>query len=207
MVYLDPEEYEAYGLPETTSTAQVVAASALIEGYCRRPSLGVQQYDERLRLAPGSMTARLSYTPLTQDANGNGPVLAIQARYGAPRKGEFNSEWQRDVSRAFGLPGQWSQLAASSYEVRWDTGEVMVYPSLLGMSFNEIEVTYLAGLLTIPDAVKFACAQLVRNAQAMPALNVKQSKVERLSMEYFGASLIDESVKALLAPYRAERLG
>jgi hypothetical protein len=208
MVYLSPEEYEAYGLPDTTGAAQVAAASALIESYCRRPSLGVQQYNERLRLTAGSLSARLSYGPLVQDANGNGPVIAAQARYAMPRRGEWSgSELASDVARAFGLPGQWAHLNASNYEVRTDTGEVMVYPSLLGLAFNEIEITYLAGMLVIPDAVKFACAQLVRNAQAMPALNVKQSKVERLSMEYFGSSLMDESVKALLAQYVAVRLG
>ncbi|MEO8726275.1 MAG: hypothetical protein ABI383_09130 [Acidobacteriaceae bacterium] len=208
MVYLSPQEYELYGLPDTTATAQLAAASALIESHCRRPSLGVQQYDERLRLTAGSLTARVSYGPLSQDANGNGPVIALQARYSMPRRGEWSgSELASDVARAFGLPGQWSQLNAGNYEVRTDTGEVMVYPSLLGLSFNEIEITYLAGMLVIADAVKFACAQLVRNAQAMPALNVKQSKVERLSMEYFGSSLMDESVQALLAPYVAVRLG
>ncbi len=111
------------------------------------------------------------------------------------------------MARAFGLPGQWSTLIPANYEVVNDTGEFLVYPSLLGLSFNEVEVTYNAGLLAIPDAVKYACVQMVRNAQAMPALTVKRSKVERLEMEYFGASLIDESVKALLAPYRAELLG
>ena len=68
MVYLSPEEYEAYGLPDTTGAAQAAAASALIESYCRRPSLGVQQYNERLRLTAGSLSARLSYGPLMQDA-------------------------------------------------------------------------------------------------------------------------------------------
>lgn len=208
MVYLSPDEFEAYGLPDTTSLAQVAAASALIEEHCRRPSLGVQAYTERLRLAAGAMTARVTYLPLTQDAGGSGPVVSARARYAMARKGEIaGGEMARDVARAFGLPGQWSQLSPSNYEVRTETGEVMVYPSLLGMSFNEVEITYNAGLLTIPGAVKFACAQLVRNQQAMPALSVKQSKVERLSMEYFGSSLMDESVRALLAPYVAVRLG
>jgi hypothetical protein len=65
----------------------------------------------------------------------------------------------------------------------------------------------MAGCDPVPEAVKFACAQVVRNAQAMPALSVKRSKVERLEMEYFGSSLIDDTVKALLKPFVAERLG
>ncbi|MBV9670413.1 MAG: hypothetical protein JOZ43_05605 [Acidobacteriales bacterium] len=208
MVYLSAGEYGAYGLADTTSGAQVAAASALIESYCRRPGLDVEQYNERLRLTAGSMTARVSYGPLSADANGNGPVLSLKARFAQGRRGELaGGDFGLDVARAFGLPGEWTQLQPGQYEWRTDTGEVMVYPSLLGLQFNEVEVTYLAGWLQVPEAVKYACAQLVRNAQAMPALNVKQSKVERLSMEYFGATLMDDTVKALLNPYVAERLG
>ncbi len=90
MVYLEPGEYAAYGLPDTTSGAQVGAASALIEAHCRRPSLGVVQYVERKKLTAGAMTARLSYLPLSVDANGNGPVIEVRARYAMPRRGELN---------------------------------------------------------------------------------------------------------------------
>jgi len=207
MLYLSPEEYGAYGLPDTTSAAQVGAASAMIDAHCRVPGLDVQTYNERLRLTAGAMTARVSYGPLAKDAQGNGPVLSLKARFAQGRRGESAlGDFGLDVARAFGLPGQWSQLAAGQFEWRTETGEVVVYPAVLGLQFNEIEITYLAGWVEVPAAVKLACAQLVRNAQAMPALNVKQSKVERLSMEYFGATLMDETVKALLRKYVAEKL-
>ena len=209
MVYLSRGEYgQVWGCWTRRARRRWARASASIEAHCRRPSLGVAQYVERKKLTAGSLTARLTYLPLSADAGGNGPVVMVQARYAMPRRGELNgNDLASDVARAFGLPGQWSTLQPGNYEVVAETGEFLVYPSLLGLSFNEVEVTYNAGLLTIPDAVKFACVQMVRNAQAMPALTVKRSKVERLEMEYFGASLIDESVKSLLAPYRAELLG
>ena len=68
-------------------------------------------------------------------------------------------------------------------------------------------MTYTAGLATVPDALKFACAQIVKNAQATPGLNVKTSKVDTLQTEYFSDSLLDRQVKALLRPFVAERLG
>ena len=59
----------------------------------------------------------------------------------------------------------------------------------------------------LPEPVKFACAQLVRNAQATPALNVRASSIERMQMEYFADSLIDHAVGTLLAAYVAEKVG
>jgi hypothetical protein len=77
----------------------------------------------------------------------------------------------------------------------------------MGLRYDEAEVTYTAGLTTIPDQLKVACAQVVKNAQATPGLNVKSSRMDTLQTEYFSDSLIDSQVQALLRPYVAERLG
>jgi hypothetical protein len=53
-----------------------------------------------------------------------------------------------------------------------------------------------------------ACAQLVKNAQASPALNVKRNVFpDRMQLMYFSDSLLDETVQALLAPYVAQKVG
>jgi hypothetical protein len=46
-----------------------------------------------------------------------------------------------------------------------------------------------------------ACAQIVKNAQATPGLNVKSSQIDRMRLEYFGDRLVDETVQILLEPY------
>lgn len=86
------------------------------------------------------------------------------------------------------------------------TGELSVPQHPLGLGFNEIEVTYTAGFAPVPDAVKCACAQIARNAQATPALNVRASGIERMQMEYFADSLLDQSIRELLAPYVAQKV-
>jgi hypothetical protein len=56
--------------------------------------------------------------------------------------------------------------------------------------------------------VKVACAQLVKNAQATPALNVKRNVLpDKLQLMYFSDSLMDETVQSLLAPYVAQKVG
>jgi hypothetical protein len=79
--------------------------------------------------------------------------------------------------------------------------------NFLGLSYNEVEITYTSGLVTIPGAVKVACAQIVKNAQATPAMNVKSNKMDTVQMQYFSGSLLDPQVQMLLKPYVAERLG
>ena len=70
-----------------------------------------------------------------------------------------------------------------------------------------LQVSMIAGLATIGDDVKTACAQIVRNAQATPALNASKTRIDTMQMQYFSSSLIDETVKAWLKPYVANRLG
>jgi hypothetical protein len=111
------------------------------------------------------------------------------------------------VAWAFSVPGSWSALDLSLVDVNLDTGDVTFPENLLGLNYNEVEITYTSGVAVIPSAIKFACAQIVRNAQATPAMNVKSSKMDTLEVQYFAGSLIDVNVQSMLAPYVAQRIG
>ena len=62
--YLQPTEYQTYGLASDVTDDWITAASSLIDSHCRRTSLNPTQYSERLRIVDGSQTARLTYLPL-----------------------------------------------------------------------------------------------------------------------------------------------
>jgi hypothetical protein len=209
MIYLTPSEYETYGLEQSAPAALVAAASSLIEAHCRRATLGVAQYVERMRLRPGRNSLRLTYLPLAAVAPATSPLVAAKARYAVPRRGEgvVANELGAEVAGAFGLPGTWTALDPAAIDFDAATGELSLPQHPLGMAYNELEATYTAGFAAIPDAAKFACAQIVRNAQATPALNVKSSAIERMQMEYFADSLVDAVVRALLAPFVAQKVG
>jgi hypothetical protein len=203
MAYLLPAEYEAYGLTAETADAWVTTASAMIEGYCRRPTLMAASYTERMRVPLRAQTVRLSYGPLVS-------VDAVKAQYVRPdRERELWGELELTsaFSAAFALPGQWVTVDPSTLDVSLPTAEFRFAWNLMGMRYGQAEVTYTAGFTTVPEAVKVACAQIVRNAQATPGLNVKSSKMDTLETQYFSGSLIDTQVQALLRPYVAERLG
>jgi hypothetical protein len=207
MGYLLPTEYVQYGLTAETTDDWVTMASALMEAYCRRPSLQVTQYVERMRLTAGAQTVRLSYRPLAAAVGAASALVGIRVRFGRQRRGELPDPLREEVARAFSVPGSWSTLDVTTVDVNTTTAELTFPVNFLGLDYNEVEVTYTSGLMTIPDAVKVACVQIVKNAQATPAMNVKSSKMDTMQMQYFSGSLIDPQVQMLLKPYVAERLG
>ncbi|MBX6360559.1 hypothetical protein [Pseudacidobacterium ailaaui] len=207
MGYLQPTEYTSYGLAADTTDDWITLASALMENHCRRASLNPTQYTERLRLTAGSQTVRLTYLPLVPIAPATSPFLSIQARYARPRRGQLIWPMQEEIAWAFALPGSWTQVDPSTVDFVPDTGEMVFPMNVFGLPFNEVQVTYTAGLATIPDAVKSACALIVKNAQSTPGLNIKRSRLDTLQMDYFSSSLIDSTVEELLQPWVANRLG
>ncbi|HZZ39450.1 MAG TPA: hypothetical protein VFE06_09980 [Acidobacteriaceae bacterium] len=205
--YLQPPEYQTYGLPADVTDDWISAASSLIDAHCRRSSLNPTQYTERLRMVEGSQTVRLSHLPLVAVAPATSPFVTIQARYARPRRGEIAYPLQEEVLWAFSLPGAWTTLDPSTVDFVTDTGELIFPCSILGLPYNEAMVTYTAGFATLPGAVKVACAQIVKNAQATPGLNVKAARIDTMWLQYFSNSLVDDTVQTLLKPWVSVRMG
>ena len=207
MAYLQPADYQNYGLPAGTTADWITAATALINSYCRRPDLNVIQYTERLRLVSGAQTVLLSYLPLAPLGTATTAIVSIEGRYARARRGELPNQPLVEIALAFSLPGQWTSIDPSTVDYDATTGELTLPWNVLGLPYNEVAVTYTAGLVTIGDDVKTACAQIVRNAQSTPALNASKTKIDTMQMQYFSSSLVDETVQAWLRPYVANRLG
>jgi hypothetical protein len=203
MNYLAAEEYESYGIDATTPASWVAAASSLIDAHCRRATLGAAQYTERKRLTPGRNSMQLTYLPLVT------PLVSARGRYATPRRGDDLTTWDmaQDVAVAFTLPGSWIDVDVSQMDCFAETGEVSWPGNPLGLQFQEIEIVYMAGFAAIPGSIKFACAQIVRNAQATPALNVRANTLNSMHLEYFADTLVDSSVQTMLAPYVAQKVG
>jgi hypothetical protein len=208
MNYLDPTQYVTFGLDATTDQSWVTAASAVIDAHCRRATIGVNQYEERLKLPPELNTVRVSYLPLVTVAPATTPIVSLQGRYGIPRRGEWPfPELSLEFALVFALPGSWTAIDPTTIDIWTDEGELTFPVNALGLFFNEVDVVYNAGYSTIPTPVQIACAQIVKNAQANPALNVKSGKIDRMRFDYFSDSLVDSNVQSLLAPYVALKAG
>lgn len=207
MPYLQPADYSNYGLPDSTTADWITAASALINTFCRRPDLNIMQYSERLRVVAGSRAVRLTYLPLAPLGSASSPLVAIEGRYANPRRGEAIESALFEIACQFAQPGQWASIDPSTVDLDPNTGELTLPRNVFGLPYNELSITYTAGLANIGDDVKAACAQIVRNAQATPALNASKTRIDTMQMQYFSSSLLDETVQAWLRPYVANRLG
>jgi hypothetical protein len=207
MPYLQPADYANYGLPDSTSADWVTAATALINSFCRRPDLNITQYTERLRVVSGSRSVRLTYLPLAPLGSASSPLISLDARYAQPRRGEAVDNELLGIASQFALPGQWAPIDPATVDLDTATGELTLPWNIFGLPYNEVSVTYTAGLATIGDDIKSACAQIVRNAQSTPALNASKTRIDTMQMQYFSSSLLDETVQTWLRPYVANRLG
>lgn len=209
MNYLLPTEYEQFGLETATPEAWTSAATSLINAHCRRTTLFIAQYLERIRLAAHRFTLQLSYLPLAPVAPATNAIVAARGRYSpsAYRRGDsaLIDDFALNVARTFSLPGTWINMDPAAFDYDPWTGEVSLPGNILGLTYDEVEITYNAGLATMPDEVKFACAQLVKNAQATPALNVQRGRLDTLRLDYFADGLLDASVRKMLAPYVAQK--
>jgi hypothetical protein len=206
MAYLSADEYTLFGLDETTPDSLVGAASDLIDAHCRRNGFGIAQYMERFRVGR-SCTVRLSYLPLASADGVSSPIVQARGRY-TKNGGEWagSTELAQELAQVFSTPTEWTSVPADSLDIDAQSGEVMIGVGLLSPALGDLEVTYTAGYNVVPEAVKQACAKLVKNALATPALNVSKQRIDRMYLEYFSDSLMDADVKRLLAPFVAQRL-
>jgi hypothetical protein len=203
-LYLTTAEFAALGLADATDPALIRVASDLVDSFCQRPSLLVAQYTERNRLPDNVPITRATFTPLAVPEGAATPFLLIRVRHGIPRGP--NAQTLAEMIAPFGGPPAWVELDPNNVDFNTETGEVWLPASLFGSSYTEVELTYTAGYAQVPEAVKLACAQIIRNIESHPAANVRTALLDRLQLEYFAGSLLDDDVRRLLAPFVAFRL-
>jgi hypothetical protein len=203
-LYLTSAEFPAYALADSTEPALIRVASDLVDAFCQRASLMVAQYSERNRLPGGRPVTRATFTPLAVVAPATTPFVTVRARHGIARGP--NAMTLAEMIAPFGGPPQWVDLDTNQVEFNATTGEIWLPAGIFGVPYSEVELTYTAGFTQVPEAVKLACAQIIRNMESHPAANVSAAQFDRLQLEYFAGSLLDEDTRRLLAPFVAVRL-
>ena len=203
MQYLNASDYIPFGLSADLSDDLVTAASALIDSFCKRPSLGITQYVERLRPARRG-SVQLSNTPLAASTAGASPLVQVRGRLRRRySEAAFPILWE---TMLFLPTDEWENVDVTTIDVASD-GVVSLPCGLFGCMYSELEVTYTAGFTDVPAPVKVACAQIIRNAQAMPALTLRSQSIDSMRMEYFSGTLLDADVQRILQPFVAQRMG
>lgn len=203
-LYLTTAEFTTYGLADSTDPALIRVASDLVDSFCQRDTVLQAQYSERNRLPDGLPITRASFTPLAIPQGQQTPFSSVRARHGLPRGA--NAATLAEMIAPFGGPPAWVNLDPTKIDYNAATGELWLPTGIFGVPYTEVELTYTAGYAQVPGAVKLACAQIIRNVESHPAANVRGAQLDRLQLEYFAGSLLDEETRRLLAPFVAMRL-
>jgi hypothetical protein len=204
MAYLATSEYGRFGLEESVPESLAWAASDLIDAHCRRKGFEIVQYMERFRMGR-SRTVRLSYLPLAAASGAASAIVLARGRYRAG-VGDGPLGLAGEIIQTFAAPALWIDVPLSALDVDAASGEVIVCDGLLSPALHDLELTYTAGYSETPWPVKQACARLMNNALATPALNVAKQKIDSSYLQYFSDSLLDADVLKLLAPFVSQRL-
>jgi len=202
--YLTTAEFAVFALADTTDPALIRMASDLVDSFCQRESLLAMQYTERNRLPEWRPVTRTTYTPLVIVAPATTPFVTVRARHGIGRGP--NAMTLAEMIAPFGGPPAWETLDPAKVEYNAATGEIWLPAGIFGMPYTEVELVYTAGYTAAPQAVKQACAQIIRNIESHPAASVRSAQMDRLQLEYFAGSLLDEETRRLLAPFVAVKL-
>jgi len=203
-LYLTTAEFPLYALADSTDPAMIRIASDLVDAFCQRASVLLAQYSERNRLLPARPVTRLTHTPLATAAGAQTPFVSVRARHGLPRRP--NAASLAEILAPFGGPPAWVTLDAAQIDYNAASSEIWLPAGVFGVPYSEVEVTYTAGYAAVPENVKLACAQIIRNAESHPAANVRAAQLDPLQLEYFSGSLLDDDTRRLLAPFVSVRL-
>lgn len=149
----------------------------------------------------------LAKTPVAAFLSGAG-------RYGYQRRGDdFGNNVDTfnllAVMSQFGGPPAWEVFNAGANSIDPQTGQLWVPAGVMLAYYTEIRVHYVAGwaYAGLPTPVKQACAQLVSALAQYPEMtagNMQMLAAGQNKMQRFTASLLDDDIKRMLAPYRAQ---
>jgi hypothetical protein len=187
-VYLTTADIDYVPVGVTITTALILRASAIIDGYCKR-EIGVKSYTERVPLT--------DYQNLNSYQRGHlsyYPVIEITELKGRPKFGML----------PYNLYGPLPFETISDItilDVDKEIGSLWCGYSQFGAPYLELEVTYTSGWNPVPDGVKVACGLLVAQLANNPNSNVKAKKDFDLSIEYFGNSMVTPEIADLLSKY------
>ena len=152
----------------------------------------------------GRRAVRLPRSPLVQ-------ILSGVGRYSYDPRGT-----DRGLSVADRVVGgiavqPWTAFDLSNCAIDYDSGTLALLPGTPQGGFNELTLRYVAGwqYATLPEAIKRAIANLVRNAAGSADVpgNVRVLKAGDSTIERFGSGgSLDSDTLALLQPYVTVRI-
>jgi hypothetical protein len=100
----------------------------------------------------------------------------------------------------------WTTVDVSTLDLNSATGEIFLPLGFLPVRYSEVEVEYMAGLVRVPDRVKFAVAEIVNTIRQRGASDRTQHSSGKIQMTWAGTGYLSAEARRCLAPYVVQAL-
>jgi hypothetical protein len=192
-IYLQQTDYATFGLSTETTEAQVIEASAIIDGYLNKPD-GLIYTELETMEATGLLISKITATNKRN---------IVQLDYTPAR---FLTSLEYNIRGAYTPP--LFNSAVLSDAVLLEDGQLYLPPVMC--PYTLVKISYIAGYLysELPYQVKQACASIVEIIQegivsgAVSRLKAGGSEVDYNISDRDDSLYIDVSVASMLAPFR-----
>lgn len=186
---------------DSPTEAEIRTAQNTIDAWLHR-SLWPTVYElENHRIPEGRTQTMLDVKPVMQ-------LLSADGRYGLGRHDRRNlnmtsMDLMAIAAVAGGTPPRWLAIDITKVDLKTNTGEIWLPMGFFIFPYTEIRVTYMAGLLTIPDSIKNAVASTIRWMRFKGYADLTRYGAGKVSRD-MGNSLIPDDAKAALFPYQVK---
>lgn len=202
----DPAVSEVVVVGTMTTNPATLTLINVVNAHASGATLDLGMVLKQHKFMPqGRPLTTLAYTPVVR-------LLSGQGRYGYGRRGDASRYMVDEFNLLaalshFGGPPVWEFFPLINTGVDPETGQVWVPAGVMLAYYSEINLWYVAGYqqTNLPDAIKFACAQLIQANLNMPQSGAaKTLKAGDTQVQMFAASLLSDDAKRQLDPFRAK---
>mgnify|MGYP001619625965 CR=1 FL=1 len=201
-LYITPEDLEnLYGV--CVDATDIRGAMAIIHAETNRTSLWPEPYEERLTLVEDFRVSSLAARPVVS-------LTGVRGRYGARRRDHramisSNVDYYAALA-VMGSGANWQDIDVTTIDFNPATGELLLPVGFLPLSYTEIQVNYIAGLVHIPDRIKFAIAEIINTIHLKGTSDRTYYSVGKIQTTWAGTGYVSAAAKRLLAPYVVQAL-
>jgi hypothetical protein len=199
-----PTNCEACVIGSITSTAIVLNSVGASHAQGATVEFGMVIREQKSLPSKRSLT-RLSRWPIARLISGLGSY-----RYG--RRDEQNAGLYADQSvlalmQTFGGPPEWLAWNTTTADYSEVTNEVWIPSGIFLAYYSDVRIFYVAGYqaASIPPCIKQATAGIIQgkiNATGLQG-GMKEAKAGQSALQRFESTVLDDDLRAQLAPYRA----
>ena len=199
-LYVSTEELsQLYGCEP--SEADIRAAMVVAHAYLNRPSLWPTPYTLDIRMPSGRNETRLPITPVLQ-------ILEAMSRYAPGRRDNQRApagvggygDYGTYLMLTNGGQDPWTALDVRQMYVDSATGMVTL-PNTLLMPLSQLRITFVAGLLHIPDRIKLALFEIINTFHTKGQSDLTRTSIGRVSKTYASNSMLTPLARQLLDPW------